>query len=538
MHQFSFDFGDPTFDLDGWLAALQVITFQNTYGLDRECARLTAGDGRWEVTCDGLASAGGQRRHGGRAWLRATRTADGLEITAGAQHSEKIRCLKLVLRGLPRGNLTGRRWESGPVPPAGAVLAYPFDPHAPLALHTPLVFLSDPGGGHVYLRSLDRRVRAKRFAFYPDDEGGVTAELIHEEAAHEMGPSTETPPWRVGRCEEPGSVVEEHLRHVEAAFGLRPWETRPDVPAWARDIALVVAIHGMHWTGYVFNTYADALRTLEWVCQRIEGRRVLAFLPGWEGRYYWQYGAYRPEPRLGGRRGFRRLAEGARRLGVHLMPMFGANCANSGLPGFRRWGEPSRLRSASGLEFQGNRPDWDTSRAHDPGWQAWLNPGAPAWRQRLLDQVSALVGEYPDEIGAVFFDTHHFWENDPRYPLYDGLVALRDALRERFPDLLVAGEGWYDALGAVTPVSQTGAPAQWHQAFSRYCRTFAHLMWGDPSRASSGVHEAGRTGSGLVPDAPYWWPTVTIVDGTLARAPDKVEQVIHQAQEYARRYLT
>ena len=116
-------------------------------------------------------------------------------------------------------------------------------------------------------------------------------------------------------------------------------------------------------------------------------------------------------------------------------------------------------------------------------------------------------------------------------------MALRDGLKTRFPDLLIAGEGWYDALGAVTPVSQVGATAGWPQVFSRYNRTFGHLMWGDPSRASSGVHEAGRTGFGLVPDAAHWWPTVTIVDGTLERAADKVEQVIEQARQYAHRYL-
>jgi hypothetical protein len=291
----------------------------------------------------------------------------------------------------------------------------------------------------------------------------------------------------------------------------------------------------MHWTGYTFNTYSQTLSALEWICERIDGRRVLAFLPGWEGRYYWQYGDYRPEPLLGGNAGFRRLSEGARRLGVSLMPMFGANCANTGTRGFSRWGKPSVLRSASGLEFQGNRPDWDTSRAHDPGWQAWLNPGAPLWRERLLNQVSALVREY--DLPAVFFDTHHIWDNDPHYPLYEGLHALRDELKGRFNDLLLAGEGWYDALGSITPVSQVGAPAQWEQVFSRYCRTFAHLMWGDPGRGSSGVHEAGHTGFGLVPDARHWWPTVTIVDGTLTAAPEKVEQVIEQAKRYARAYL-
>jgi hypothetical protein len=101
----------------------------------------------------------------------------------------------------------------------------------------------------------------------------------------------------------------------------------------------------------------------------------------------------------------------------------------------------------------------------------------------------------------------------------------------------MVGEGWYDALGAVTPVSQTGDTRRWHQVFSRYCRTFGHLMTGDPSCASAGVHEAGTTGFFLVPEGRHFWPTVTVVDRTLERAPEKVEQVIEQAKNYARRYL-
>jgi hypothetical protein len=529
MHQFSFDFGDPFFDLAGWQVGLQVITFENTYGLDPERTRLEARDDGFVIAADDLMWAGGQQKADGRASVTARRTADGLELVAGADLPEKIRCTKLMLRGLPSGGLIGRAWLGGSFPPGGTTLSYPSD------LHTPLVFLRLSDGDHLYFRSLDGRVRCKRFALY-EREGLVNIELIHEDAAHEMGNSSETPPWRVGRCADPAAIVEEHLAHLERSFDLRPWEERPDVPPWARDIALVASIHGMHWTGYVFNTYAQMLATIEWIAERIEGRRVLAFLPGWEGRYYWQYGDYRPEPRLGGVEGFRALAEGARRLEVKLMPMFGANCANTGLDGFEQWGGPSLLRSAGGHVFQGNKPDWDTSRAHDPGWQAWLNPGAPAWLDRLLSQVSDLVAEYG--LPAVFFDTLQFWENDPNYPVYEGLVALRDGLKARFPDLLVAGEGWYDALGAVTPVSQVGTPAQWPQVFARYNRTFGHLMWGDPSRASSGVHEAGATGFGLVPNERHWWPTVTIVDGTLARAADKVEQVIAQAKDYARRFLT
>ena len=138
---------------------------------------------------------------------------------------------------------------------------------------------------------------------------------------------------------------------------------------------------------------------------------------------------------------------------------------------------------------------------------------------------------------AVFFDTQHIWENDPQYPLFEGLAALRDDLRARVPDLLVTGEGWYDVLGAITPVSHSGTPARWPEVFGKYNRCFAHLMWGDPARDSSGVHEAGYVPFKLVPDEPYWWPTLSIVDGTLLDAPEKAEQVIAQARRYAERDL-
>jgi hypothetical protein len=528
MQDLSFDFGDPFFDLAGWQASVQVVTFENLYGLDPARVTQRRNGDSFSLVADSLTWAGGQERSPGRVELTANGNADELTVTVAARHPQKIRCLKLLLRGLPTGDVIGARWSRAPLPPGGAIL------HYPASLHTPLIFIQAPHACY-YFRSTDERVRAKRFALR-EAGGALAVELIHEDAAHEMTTSVTTPPWVVGRCPDPAPVVERHMTQVERALGLEPWETRVDVPDWARQVALVASIHGMHWTGHVFNTYAQILEALEWFTERIDGRRVLAFLPGWEGRYYWQYGDYRPEPRLGGRAGFRALVEGARRLGVKLMPMFGANCANAGLAGFQEWGAPSYLCSPGGYVFQGNMPDWDTSRANDPGWQAWLNPGAPAWRHHLLDQISRLVEEY--ELPAIFLDTQHIWVNDPQYPVFEGLLALRDALKARFPDLLVAGEGWYDALGAVTPVSQTGAPVQWPEIFARYNRTFGHLSWGDPSRASSGVHEAGTTGFFQAPNERHWWPTVTIVDGTLEKAGEAVEAVVAQAIEYARRFLS
>ena len=159
------------------------------------------------------------------------------------------------------------------------------------------------------------------------------------------------------------------VRFVEGAFGLVCYGKRCDVPAWARELRLALTLHGMHWSGRVFLDYERMLEVLRFVASRIEGRRVLAYLPGWEGRYYWQYGEWRPEPRLGGEAGFAALCRGAAELGVHLMPMFGGNCVNARLQRFRGLEASAHMKSATGNRFHGNQPDWDFARAHDTGWQ-------------------------------------------------------------------------------------------------------------------------------------------------------------------------
>ncbi len=527
MQQFSFDFGDPEYTVSGWRLGLQVITFENTYGLDPartdvEGSVIVAGGLRW---------AGGQERCDGRALIATEGGPDRLRVDISARHEKKIRCTKLILSGLPDGTLLGARWERSPVPDGGVIVGWPRG-----GVPQPLICLHDPEADEwLYFRSLDDRVREKRFAVYRTD-AGVTVELIHEDAGHEMTNETQAPTWEIGRCADPAEIVAEQQAHVERSFGLQPWETRPDVPAWAREISFVAAIHMMHWSGYVFNTYDRALEVLDWVCGRIDGRRVLAFLPGWEGRYYWQYGHYRPHPRLGGPEAFRRLVDGAHDLGVHVCPMFGCNCANEGLENFEQWGARSHLVSAGGYVLQGNKPDWDVSRAHDPGWQAWLNPGAPGWGNRLFEESVRVIEDFG--VDATFYDTNASWTNDPNHPVFEGMMRLRDRLKARFPELLVTGEHWYSPLGSIFPVSHSWAPEEFNDVvFARYNRRWQHLNTGDPSRGSTGVHELGTNPWSPPPLRRDMWPTVTFVDGTIANAADRVEQAIEVGRRYAEEFV-
>lgn len=88
MHQFSFDFGDPFYSLADWQLGLQVITFENTYGLDPASANVQMQNDSLLLEADGLTWAGGQEKCLGRATLMARRTDDGLELRANPRACE------------------------------------------------------------------------------------------------------------------------------------------------------------------------------------------------------------------------------------------------------------------------------------------------------------------------------------------------------------------------------------------------------------------------------------------------------------------
>lgn len=522
MHFASFDSGDPVFDAFGLRLSAQLVTLENLYGIDPAHARVETTADRVRIVAAGLRAAGGQLAAPGSFEAIVEKTGhDAVRLRAHATAQAPIRCVKLLLRDLdPSLGVSTDGATFVAVGAHGDVFGYP------MRIPTPLVWARSRDATWV-LRAEDDRVREKRFAFSRERIGPLAGrgciELIHEESAPRFAASIETPDFVVDRCGDVDAAVAEHAGWIARAFGLEPFEERRDVPAWARDLRLVVALHGMHWSGRVFLDYAAMLEVLRFVAARIDSRHVLAYLPGWEGRYYWAYGDYRPEPRLGGERGFAALCDGARALGVHLMPMFGANCVNALLPRFAALDPAAYLKSATGNRFHGNTPDWDLSRAHDTGWQAWLNPGHPGWRDDLAGQIETLAARFGFD--AVFLDTTEIWTNDRDHDVFAGYRALVDRLHARIPNLLLAGEYDYDALAACFPFFQrawwTRAPA-WTQ---RYVRRFAHLCEGEPE-GRTGVHEFGIWTPGCVGAQPGLVATIAFQDGTLTRSRDAVEAAI------------
>ncbi len=543
----SYDPGDPAVALPGGIGtiALQIFTTSNVYGLPAGGLDIGTTSEGLTVVADELSWAGQQQRARGSARLAVERAGSGVSIKAAATHSEPIKALKFVLRDLPAAEAgfwqaTSRPDTRRKVLPLDPLLwRYPWPADDPWPEWETPWAAAGPGddGTFVTLSVRDDRVRPVRlFAHRPPWATGVVVEVVCELDAREWSPAGETPQLvvQVHRSQDGAlASLEEHLAHAARAHGMPRWEERTDVPGWFHSTRLVITLHGGHWTGYVFNTFDQMGEAVRFVAERIDGRKVLAYIPGWEGRYYFDYPHYQPAPLLGGPAGFDRLLATAHSYGVRVMPMFGIHGVNA--QRYPDW-EQSALRTRTNRMplVLVDKPDWDGDRSGDDD-QVFCNPGEPGFRQLLVDQISELAERHA--IDGAFLDTTGCWFNDPRYNLMDGYRSLTDELRRRHPGLLIAGEGWFDALLSVFPVNQT-----WHDpsarfrcpdVMSRFARALPHLSTPAPGRGSTGVHENGW-GSPPQPGAPMAPGTlrnISFVDDTLRDYASHVELLLAEVDQ-------
>lgn len=531
LQNFSFDPGLVWMCQAGLEFAVTVHTFENMYTPVEPKPTDTG------FVCDLLSFAGGRETVPCRFEAAVSGEEGAALVRLSVEMDREIRSVRLLLRNRAGGEIISRV-DARPlaVDEKGVTLSYP---EAWRTLATPLVVMKTNEGYESY-RSLDTEVSAKRFVFSGGER--VQAELIYDVPATKIGWGCVVPPWEISRGTAAEPLYEAHMKHLERVYDLPLWETRRDMPDWGRDLDLVVALHGMHWSGKIFSTYGEMLQKLEWIADRTDAGRVLVYLPGFEGRYYWQYGEYGACDALGGESGLGALTEGARGMGFHIAPMLGINIANTNCPGFERFGEASRFLTAGGVSPM-NIVDWDNSRGYDHGWCGYLNPGAPQWQNRLTEQITRLWRMYGFD--AVYLDISAMWIDDARFPVAEGVRTLVRRIREACGGCLVLGEGWYDGITDVFPIVQNGHTDgvmhyyddAYPPLFDRHCRMFGHLCMGDPGSESTGVHELGFNAVTAVPLREGILPTLSLVGDTLERNPGGVLSILAQAEEYKRRFL-
>jgi hypothetical protein len=530
--KWSFDAPEPSVSFADLQFGFIVFSRENAYHLDRAHMRVEAiGDGL-RLVCTGLLWAGGQERASGRVEAVFRRNGSFVEWDTTAELERPIKAVATVIRGLPRGAVHPA--GGAPIDPHDDELlfGYPFGggdlfgANTAQGLVTPLLIVHDGGDFH-FVSSLDDRVRTKRFYVQPGEDA-YRIEAIHETEGWRDQTSVAVPRWRVGKADSIEAAVAPHYRHLERAYHIPRWEDRADVPPWLRKIALVVALHGMHFSGYVFNSFQRMLEILRFIAREIPPDRVLVFLPAWDGRYYWDYPEYRAAPRLGGDAELRRLVQTGKKLGYRFVPMFGANAANRRGPSFSGFADAATSRiddDRMDLDWV----DWDGDR-HQEGWSAYMNLGVDSWRRWLTERIAGVIDKY--DVDGYFLDIIGGWINNTKADMDEGARKMIRELAGRYPKVLVCGEFHYDALLAAIPLFHVHAP---HAV--PYARFFSHLSHPAPGRGSSGVHESGFSTFDAqtlsLPASPGLLPTLTVVDDTFTTYRSQMVAVVREARRRA-----
>jgi hypothetical protein len=530
--KFSFDFPEPVVAFGEHRFGFLVFTSENAYSLDREKMRVETAGNTVTLKCDGFVWAGGQERARGSLTATFRKEIGKIEWDVTVEMEQPIKTVTTVIRDVPRGQVS---FGAGALtdPRDNELLSgYPFgggDLHGPGAansMSTPLAVIQTAADDFVFIEPLDDKVRPKRFYFQPGEKF-YRVEAIYEHDGWRNDRKLTVPRWRLGYSKTFDGAIKSHLNFVEAAFQIPAWDTRKDVPDWARRIALVTTLHGMHYTGYMFNDYAKMLEILRWISTQIAPDRVLAFLSSWDGRYYWDYPNYKVPERMGGEAGFRKLIQEGQKLGFKMMPMFGANAANRRQPVWPKIADGS-TRKIDGDVYNLNWVDWNNDR-HQDGWLTYMNLGVDSWRNWLEARISDIITRFG--VDAYFLDIIGGHVNDTSADMHEGTRRLVMNLRAKHPNVFCVGEMPYDALHAFIGMYHAGGGPRWQ----KYSRFFQHLSSPAPGRGSSGVHEAGfgRFNTETLSLSPNAIPTLQVVDDTLDKHREVMKAIIGKAKERA-----
>jgi hypothetical protein len=533
--KFSFDFPEPSVSFGAHRFGFMVFTDENTYAPDPAGMKAQVNGDTMTLTCNGFTWAGGQEKAPGTLTAQFRRNGTTISWDATVEMAHPVKTVTAVVRDVPKGRVS----FAGNPPPQNQnieneiVGGYTFgagDLHGGTAIpgiSTPCAAVEASATEWFYLRSLDTKVRPKRFSFQ-SGERAFRTELIYEHDAWRNDKKITVPGWEIGRAPTLAAATDIHFAHIEKAYNIPNWETRTDVPAWMRKIGLVTTMHGQHYTGFIFNTYAQQLEILKWQATQMPADRQLIFLASWDGRYYWDYPNYEVSKRMGGEEGFRRLIKEGQAMGFRMMPMYGANTANRKNPIWPKIAA-GETRKIDGNTYYLDWVDWNNDR-HQDGWLTYMNLGHDAWRKHLSDRIAWMIEKFSPD--AYFLDIIGGHVNSTTGDMHEGSRRLVMDLKRRYPTCWCVGEMPYDALHEFISVYHAGGGGRW----TKYSRFFAHLSAPAPGRGSSGVHEAGfgrfnteTLGIGQAPSI----PTLQVVDDTFTKHRDVMAAIIAKAKERA-----
>lgn len=514
-----------------YFASAEIVSLENVYTVPKY-------DMRYNAYCSQSVVWGNDVKTQGSVILKTEEFAEGVKFECEASLDKPIRSIKIRLDDLPLGVLINSIDEDKEVTSRGICINYP---EGWRSLSWPFVAFRMDDGKYLYVHCKDTTVNKKTF-FIKQVGDKMRIDVVQEQDATKLNCTYQTPQVLVGIVDDIETFYQSVSDYTKEIYGLEEFENSKIVPDWFKDISLVVTMHMEAFTGKIFHTYEGALADVKKLTERIDGKHILVYLAGWEGRYYYKYGNYCPDVRLGGESMLKKCIKGMHDLGCKVMLMYGINMVNKTLPELKHVVESSEFVTMGGGRFHSGSVNWEGAHHYDFDELAQLNVGNSAWADNLYEQIKRNSEEF-DADGA-FLDIAACYVNDRNARIYDGIIKFCDKLRTIKDNFMVSGEGYYDGLSKAMPLFQSGhtdGKMHYHNRvskslFERYSREFAHLCLGDPWYGSTGVHEQGINDDRKTPLCRAIIPTLSLVDGSIENAWDKVCEILCQANEYRRLY--
>lgn len=460
-------------------------------------------------------------------------------IQANCTLDKEIVGLKMRFDNLPLGLLLTESEKDIEINEYGHLARYP---EGWRNFSFPLAVFKLTENKYLFVRVLHKDVKPVSFFIKKTGKGLMRVDVTMEEKGNMLSTNFSSYPVELGFSASLEEIYDEYSEHIKNTFALVDYKDNKYVPTWMKEVSLVVIMHMESFTGHIFHTYEKCLKDIQKLCEHIDGKRVLVYIAGWEGRYYYKYGNYVPDDRLGGSNELIKMVDGIHALGAHVLAMYGMTIANKNYFTNEQF-EAMEFVTARGGKFHNGSVNWDGSHSYDFNDFGIFNPGSPTWQDYLYKQIKEATLEF--NFDGAFLDIAACYVNDKRYPVYDGIIELCEKLYQISPEFLISGEGYYDGLSKIIPLFQSGhtdGHMNYHdrvspKLFTRFSREFAHLCLGDLSRQSTGVHEQGNNSDTRTPLREGVIPTISLVEDTVDVAMDKVVEVLDEAKIYAERYL-
>lgn len=342
---------------------------------------------------------------------------------------------------------------------------------------------------------------------------------------------------------------------IELKQGIVPFENRPDVAQWVKDLRLWVILSGRAWKisepdsngSFMRHDYYQMKQRLIELAKYFDPRKTGIYVTGWDSFYDCTPPAYELDPEMGGEEAWDDFIKTARELGFHIVLHFD--------PWTVAYSQPEYWDVVDG-QWVSYNPRFGNGSFEQMYTTNFTSLDYEPWQKLFLEKIDRAITKYGAD-GIHLDQTHHVyylgWSNSDKYDNRRGFYRTMYSIKKKYPQTLLQFELPNEASLALTqigenPTTHTGwevpddkgvLPLLFKKLYLPYIRIVAHLN-------TSGPHgEAGtvfRSVSQKVADDRLEYminndyiPTLKIANSNIDLTSPKAQQYFKAAKEFDRR---